>query len=89
MSDIGNSPTTPAEPLRPEDAPPPRSGCLTALMVMVGIVLLLPGFCAIIFAVSSLGDPNFGNLLPVIVISLLIAFGGVMLLRAARRDPRR
>ena len=48
MSDTENPP--PASP--PTGMPPPRSGCLTAFMVLVGIVLLLPGLCAVIFGVT-------------------------------------
>jgi hypothetical protein len=36
------SETTPPSALPPS---PPRNGCLTALMVVGGIVLLLPGVC--------------------------------------------
>ena len=81
MSETGNGPTAPE--------PAPRSGCLTALMVMVGIVLLLPGLCAVVFSLSSLGDPHFIDFLPVLGVCLLVALGGVMLLRAARRSPKR
>ena len=29
--------------------PPARSGCLTALLIVIGAILLLPGLCALIF----------------------------------------
>jgi hypothetical protein len=70
--------------LRPPE-PPPRNGCLTALMVLVGLVLLLPGVCALGFGFSS----NFeSGIMPFVIVGLLIAFGGVMLIRAAIRGPR-
>lgn len=47
----------------PPDVPPPlssrlppeqRSGCFTALMVVFGIILLLPGLCSLIFVFGGL-----------------------------------
>jgi hypothetical protein len=34
--------------LPPPQPAPPRNGCLVALMVVAGILLLLPGLCAIL-----------------------------------------
>jgi hypothetical protein len=31
-----------------------RHGCLTALMVMIGLVMLLPGLCVVITAITTL-----------------------------------
>jgi hypothetical protein len=80
-------PTVP--PLGPPPPPPPRNGCLTAIMVLVGLVLLLPGLCAVIFGVGSLthGRPDPG-LAPFIAIGLLVGFGGIMLLWWAGRGRR-
>ena len=53
-------PTPPiAPPSRHAPPPPPRSGCATALMVIVGIILLLPGLCAILL--TSLVPGHFGR----------------------------
>ena len=39
----------------PQAAPPPqRSGCLTALMVVTGIILLLPGLCSLFLVFGGL-----------------------------------
>lgn len=40
----------------PPRLPPPaqRSGCLTALMVVIGIILLLPGLCSLFFIFGGL-----------------------------------
>jgi hypothetical protein len=58
-------------------------------MVIVGIVLLLPGLCAIVFGVASLtnssSDPGITSL---VVVGLLVGFGGIMLIRAAIRGPQ-
>jgi hypothetical protein len=69
--------------------PPQRSGCLTAFMVIVGIILLLPGLCALIFGADNLmrshPDPT---VLTLVMICLLVAAGGILLIRAAIRGPR-
>jgi len=43
---------TPPAPIEP--APHRRHGCLTALMVLFGLVLMLPGLCVAITAVTTL-----------------------------------
>jgi hypothetical protein len=86
-----SSPDAPP-PLPPaaETPPPPPNGCLTALMVLVGIVLLLPGLCAVIFGAGALfsGDYDTGYL-PFVLFGLLVGFGGIMLIRVGIRGPRR
>jgi len=71
-------------------SPAPRSGCLTAFMVVIGIILLLPGLCAVIFAGFALKAPN--NLDPgitsFIVMGLLAGGAGVMVIVWAFRRPR-
>ena len=89
MSDTGDiPPKIPDQPLaaRSDDIPASRHGCLTALMILVGIVLLLPGLCAVIFGVGSLTAPHYDSgFTPFILVGLLVGFGGVMLIRAAIR----
>ena len=85
------SPMPPDVPPAPAAAEiPPRNGCLTAIMVLVGIVLLLPGLCAAIFGGMALSEghvpTDIGSL---IMLGLLVGFGGIMLLRAAIRGARR
>ena len=41
-------------PLLPPRPPPQGDGCLTALMVVIGIVLLLPGLCSLFFIFGGL-----------------------------------
>jgi hypothetical protein len=50
-----------SESLPPEipPGPPPRpreesSGCLTAILIVIGIILLLPGLCSLIFVFGGL-----------------------------------
>jgi hypothetical protein len=92
MSDAGNPPPPPVpeSPLIPPPAiPPRRHGCLTAFMVIVGVILLLPGVCALIFGfgtfTSSGSDPVVTAL---VTLGLLVALGGIFLIWAAIRGPR-
>jgi hypothetical protein len=93
MSEADLPPGRPDGPLvPPADAmppsPPPRHGCITALMVLIGIVLLLPGLCAVIFGVLSIGPHADSGFAPLIIIGLLVGFGGIMLIRSAIRGPQ-
>jgi len=75
----------------PSETPPPRNGCLTAIMVLVGVALLLPGLCAAIFGVGSIIDiQHYDSMFTIpILFGLLVGFGRFMLIRAAIRGPRR
>ena len=85
MNTVPESP--PPAPPRP---PPPaqRSGCLTAL-VIAGLIMLLPGLCAIIFGVGSLTNSSVEPIVMVLVLlGLFVGFLGIMLIRAAVKSPR-
>jgi hypothetical protein len=72
----------------PPPPPPPeqRSGCLTAMMVLIGIVLLLPGLCAVIFGVGTLTSSHMDPVVMLFVVTgLLVGFAGIMLIRSAIR----
>ena len=59
-------------------------------MVLVGVIMLLPGLCALLFGAMSFSESHFDTgFMPLIVIGLLIGFAGVMLIRAAIRGPQR
>jgi hypothetical protein len=59
-------------------------------VVLVGIILLLPGLCAVIFGVGTLTSSRFDPTVVVLVIlGLMVGFAGVMLIRSAIRGPRR
>jgi hypothetical protein len=74
----------------PQLPPPQRSGCLTAIMILIGIVLLLPGLCALVFGALSLSEPGSASgMVPFVVLGLFVGFFGVMLIWAAIRGPRR
>ena len=84
--------------ITPETPPPPpprlsppvqRNGCLTAIMVIAGLIMLLPGLCAIVFGVGSLTNSSPEPIVMVlVVIGLLVGFLGIMLIRAAVKGPR-
>jgi hypothetical protein len=82
-------PETP--PPAPPRVPPPaqRNGCLTAIMVVAGLVMLLPGLCAIIFGVGSLTNSSVEPIVMVLVLlGLFVGFLGILLIRAAVKGPR-
>jgi hypothetical protein len=86
MSDDSGPVNPDGSPPLPPPLPPERSGCLTAFMVIFGIVLLLPGLCAALFSVSAIYGGQFRQVLdgsPIIIIGLLVGFAGIMLIRAA------
>jgi hypothetical protein len=74
-----------APPERPDVPPPRRDGWLTALMMVVGIVLLLPGLCAIVFAVAMGGGGGAGPLPGLWLLCLIISAGGIALIVKATR----
>ena len=90
MSDTDNPPpgATPEPPKISASgaAPPQRNGCLTAFMVLVGVVLLLPGVCTLAFLGGgpSASDPTMSL---IALITFLIALGGIALIVFALRRP--
>jgi hypothetical protein len=81
-----DSSTTPARQQTAE----PRSGFLTALMLLVGLVLLLPGACAAIFGFLALTERSWpSDIIGLIILGLLIGAGGVALIVAAIRGRKR
>jgi hypothetical protein len=67
-------------PEPPPPAPPPRSGCMTAFMVIAGIVLLLPGLCTLLIGAGNLSDPNIA---PIATITFSIGLIGLILILVA------
>ncbi|MDA9399963.1 hypothetical protein [Bradyrhizobium sp. CCBAU 45389] len=78
MSNIEPPPPPPA-------APTQRSGCLTALMVISGVILLLPGLCALLFGGASVidGGKIDSDIAPLVFLGLTVGIGGVVLIWAA------
>jgi hypothetical protein len=79
-----------APELPPEDSRPPSRAVATVMMVL-GIILLLPGLCSLISAAIMLSTPGFGLDVYTFMFAIawlitgLIAWGGVAMIRAANR----
>jgi hypothetical protein len=59
----------------PPSAPrPPRNPWVTALPILVGVVLLLPGLCSLIFSAMLLTDAGSLGLEPGIQLLLFLCF---------------
>jgi hypothetical protein len=75
----------PKIPPLPDDSSA-SNGCLTAVMVLVGIILLLPGLCSLIFVfgglIKSSGDLQF------VIVSMMVGAAGVGLIWWAVRGRR-
>jgi hypothetical protein len=74
----------------PPQDPSGRRGCLQALLVLLGLVMLLPGICGVIIATL---DPHELMVDPVTLLAVLgliaIGVGGIALIWWAARPPRR
>jgi hypothetical protein len=81
--------TIPEPPPRPSP-PAQRSGCLTAFMILAGLILLLPGLCAVIFGVgeftSSSTDPVVMTL---VTVGLILGAVGIGMIWTAIRGRAR
>ncbi|MGJ5177944.1 hypothetical protein ACQR16_27230 [Bradyrhizobium oligotrophicum] len=63
-----------------------RRGCLTVFMVITGMILLLPGLCAMYFSVVAVQEKGWpSEFIALIVIGFAVGAGGVLLLRKAWR----
>ena len=85
------SDTPPPAPPGPPPAPTnQRSGCLTALMAISGIILLLPGACALLFGGISISDRGRidSDVAPLVFLGLVVGLGGVALIWAAIKGRR-
>jgi len=66
-----------------------RHPALTVLMILSGIILLLPGVCAVFFIAMADGSWTGDSAIVLLwIVCLLIAFGGAMLIWRALRRPR-
>lgn len=64
---------------------PARGGCLTALMVIAGIFMLLPGLCALLFGGMSVFEDGkiAADIAPLVFLGLVVGIGGVAMIWAA------
>lgn len=95
MSDAGNPPSPAPNTPPPESYPPPspprqRNGCLTAIMVLAGVIMLLPGLCALLFGGMSLTQARIDpTITPFVMMGLLVGFGGIALIWVAIKGAGR
>ena len=86
MSDREQQPST-------TTVPPPRPHpAITALMIVGGIILLLPGLCSLFFILALLGE-DFRSLVEPSLIALwvvcfAVSVGGILLIRRTVRRRR-
>ena len=79
-------------PDMPPQLPPPqqRSGCLVAFMIVTGLILLLPGLCALGFGFAELNSSSTEPIVSLLVlIGLVLGAIGVGLIWSAIRGRRR
>ena len=70
--------------------PEPRSGCLVAFMIVTGLILLLPGLCALVFGFAELSSSSTEPVVSLLVLIGLVLGGiGVGLIWSAIRGRRR
>ena len=76
-------------PFGPPPAPPQRpqgiGGCMVAFLVIVGIVLLLPGICSLIFMAVALPGGRVGDIAGFWVVSFVISAFGIAAIAYAIR----
>jgi hypothetical protein len=76
------------QPSPPPGPSPNRSPWVTALLILIGLILLLPGLCSVILTgimFTNGGPGNDTEFLPVLIICFLIGVGGVALIVFAIR----
>ena len=81
-------------PIVPMPPPPPspqqRSGCLVAFMIVAGLILLLPGLCALLFGFTELTSSSTDPFVDLLVfIGLVLGALGVGMIWSAVRGRRR
>jgi hypothetical protein len=76
----------------PPSPPPPasqRSGCLTAFLILIGLILLLPGVCGIILVSTDMKEiTRDGTALGITASLLALGACGIVVIWLAVR-PRR
>ncbi|CCD95661.1 conserved hypothetical protein [Bradyrhizobium sp. ORS 375] len=76
----------PSWPDGPEQQRELRSGCMTALLFLIGVILLLPGACAAVFGYLGLQEKRWpSELTGWVGLGLAIGAGGLALIIKAWR----
>jgi len=82
MSDQTPNTPPPGTPTLPPPPRPPRDIVVSIIMVLIGLILLLPGVCAIVFAGAIGRDPG---LIALWFICIMISIGGIVMIAKAFR----
>jgi Na+/H+-dicarboxylate symporter len=81
--------SVPEVPQRPEPPPvPPRTlgGCASVFIALIGVILLLPGICSLVFMVASMqGSGPPGGIVGLWLFTFLLATIGGLLIGYAIR----
>ena len=88
------------QPLQPQYPPPTGGGCGAVALFVMGVLILLPsGLCTAVFGLGGIfelfSDPralarDFGEVLPMLILSLGFLAIGIFAIRAAlrmKKDP--
>ena len=81
MIESGNNPAPPKR----KGSPDP-SGCFAVCMLLIGILLLLPGLCALWSTSFVFGQQYDATLILLYLAGLLAGLGGILLIWAASRS---
>jgi hypothetical protein len=76
------------QPPQPRGPTPGRNPWVTALLILIGLVLLLPGLCSLIFSAILIGSGGSGSsaeYVPLLLFCFLVGAGGVALIVFAIR----
>ena len=72
---------------RPDGTAPRPTGCLTAFLVVLGVILLLPGLCTLIMSNGRPFTDSLGS--EIATVTFTIGFFGFVLIAVALSRPRR
>jgi hypothetical protein len=75
------------QPPQPRGPTPGRNPWVTALLILIGLVLLLPGVCSLIFSAILIGAGGSGSsdYVPLLLFCFMVGVGGVALIVFAIR----
>ena len=77
------------QPAKPSGPHPRRNPWVTVLLILIGVILLLPGLCSLIFSVAMLADSgSIGTdpgILSLLLFCFLVGVGGIALIVFAIR----
>jgi hypothetical protein len=80
-----DEPAPPALPPVPPSPPQGMGGCMVAFLVLIGVALLLPGICSLLFMGAS-GLKIGADIAGLILLTFAIAAGGIALIVFAVRN---